>query len=832
MINLDENIVVVTYPFLRDPVEFLTARHKHTDNYDQALKVYKGQCRKNERVKEGMRDVHKDLVEKGFMKRLEDLNEQEQDFIRSSGFRHYNPWRLVMKTDSLSTPVRMVIDPTMTMFNLLLAKGENRIGLIFNIIVSCRCREFVWSSDISKLYNQLRMHFSAYPYSLFLYDESLDPTVDPVVWVMVRAWYGIFSTGGQAGYALEKLTELFKDEYPEATKPLKENRYVDDLLSGAYSEEEREKEIEAVKKVLAKGGFALKFVVRRGDKPSEKVSSDGESMKMLGYKWDTEKDTLSPGVGELNMNKKKRGEKKPNEFPVVSEEDAELMLKEVSLTRRMILAKISELFDPCGFWEPVKVQLKLELRKIQEFGWDEVIRIPRFCLPSLKVSEPDIRLICLSDAAEFCGGAAIYVGRRHKNGSWSCSLLAAKSKMLHATIPRNELSAILLCTELAFLVKKALGDRIGEIIYVTDSTIALSWCSNSNIKLSLFVYNRVMTILRMIEWTTGTKDIPMYHIESELNLADMLTKKHDLQYKDVSSRAPWIEGMDWMRRDTKDMPLLAYNQLRVEKPIEDEVKQECFADTLEFQQDLGEGKLEDGERLELEKDINAALLAHNLTRVTEPVGSEVELVDTEAHSELLNDNLGVQTAGHGTNLDPSAFALVAARGSAELMIDPVFLGWRRSLRVISYIKATKVILMHRNHLIVDPSCIICEKGYSRWEPNEDENGAEKYLFEYESRIVRATLKKAVLERFLDENGIVYADGRLSAEFQFRVEDLDNIQFIDKHEIIDKKPLVLADSPVLYSYVMYIHTRVIPHAGVECTVKEVSAKMRVFSGLEI
>jgi hypothetical protein len=441
------------------------------------------------------------------------------------------------------------------------------------------------------------MHFSAYPYSLFLYDESLDPTADPVVWVMVRAWYGIFSTGGQAGYALEKLTELFKDEYPEAIKPLKENRYVDDLLSGADSEEEREKEVEAVQKVLAKGGFALKFVVRSGDKPSEKASYDVESMKMLGYKWDTEKDTLSPGVGELKMNKKKRGEKKPNEFP---EEDAELMLKEVNLTRRMILAKISELFDPCGFWEPVKVQLKLELRKIQEFGWDEVIpleyqirwkkilrdyvylseiRIPRFCLPSLKVSEPDIRLICLSDTAEFCGGAVIYVGRRHKNCSWSCSLLAAKSKMLHATILRNELSAILPCTELAFLVKKALGDRFGEIIYVTDSTIALCWCSNSNIKLRLFVYNRVMTILRMIEWTTGTKDIPMYHIESELNLADMLTKKHDLQYKDVSSRAPWIEGMDWMRRDTKDMPLLAYNQLRVEKPIEDEVKLECFADS-------------------------------------------------------------------------------------------------------------------------------------------------------------------------------------------------------------------------------------------------------------
>ena len=160
-----------------------------------------------------------------------------------------------MKTDSLSTPVRMVVDPTMTMFNLLLAKGENRIGLIFNIIISCRCREFVWSSDISKLYNQLRLHFSAYPYSLFLYDESLDPTVDPVTWVMVRAWYGISSTGGQAGYALEKLTDLFRDEYPEAIKPLKENRYVDDLLSGSDSEEEREKKDRSSTEGSSQRGF-------------------------------------------------------------------------------------------------------------------------------------------------------------------------------------------------------------------------------------------------------------------------------------------------------------------------------------------------------------------------------------------------------------------------------------------------------------------------------------------------------------------------------------------------------------------------------------------------
>ncbi len=32
-------------------------------------------------------------------------------------FRHFNPWRLVMKMDSVTTPVRMVVDPSMTRMN-------------------------------------------------------------------------------------------------------------------------------------------------------------------------------------------------------------------------------------------------------------------------------------------------------------------------------------------------------------------------------------------------------------------------------------------------------------------------------------------------------------------------------------------------------------------------------------------------------------------------------------------------------------------------------------------------------------------------------------------
>ena len=39
----------------------------------------------------------------------------------------------------------------------------------------------------------------------------------------------------------------------------------------------------------------------------------------------------------------------------------------------------------------------------------------------------------------------------------------------------------------------------------------------------------------MIEWTNGDQDIPLFHIDGTLNLADLLTKEHDLGVQDVST---------------------------------------------------------------------------------------------------------------------------------------------------------------------------------------------------------------------------------------------------------------------------------------------------------
>ena len=63
-----------------------------------------------------------------------------------------------------------------------------------------------------------------------------------------------------------------------------------------------------------------------------------------------------------------------------------------------------------------------------------------------------------------------------------------------------------------------------------------------------------------------------------------------------------------------------------------------------------------------------------------------------------------------------------------------------------------------------------------------------------------------------QNGVVYDEGRLSPEFQFKTKDLDWVGYLDKQQILGRIHVVLPDSPVLYAYLMYVHTKMTIQPG--------------------
>ena len=73
---------------------------------------------------------------------------------------------------------------------------------------------------------------------------------------------------------------------------------------------------------------------------------------------------------------------------------------------------------------------------------------------------------------------------------------------------------------------------------------------------------------------------------------------------------------------------------------------------------------------------------------------------------------------------------------------------------------------------------------------------------------------------------MYYPSRITQDNPFKTEDLDGVPFLDMHEFVSKVPVLLVDSPILHSYLMLIHTMILPHAGVESTMKELSKKLKV------
>ena len=123
----------------------------------------------------------------------------------------------------------------------------------------------------------MHLDISALPYFLFLFHNSLDPNIEPEVWVMTQAWFRISSTGGQAGAAIIKLIGMVGTEDLNAVETLEKDRIVDDLLGGDETREGVNMQVNGTTTILG----SLKFVVHSGVKPCEKASSDGETVKIL-----------------------------------------------------------------------------------------------------------------------------------------------------------------------------------------------------------------------------------------------------------------------------------------------------------------------------------------------------------------------------------------------------------------------------------------------------------------------------------------------------------------------------------------------------------------------
>ncbi|CAD7085264.1 unnamed protein product [Hermetia illucens] len=272
--------------------------------------------------------------------------------------------------------------------------------------------------------------------------------------------------------------------FPLAAKRLKENCYVDNVMTGAGTKEEAMKLQGEMVALLKAGGFNLRQWATNDKESLENIPaelredgiceiSNDQTVNTLGIQWYPADDILKF---------------KPLKF---SESE--------KITKRQLLSNIASIYDPSQWLAPFTIRAKILMQRVWQTGidWDEVPSddiltewrqikdelsvLPSICIPRWTgySIEDTVELHGFCDASEVAYVAVVYLKTRHTNGKRTTNLLWAKTRVTplnsNTTQPKRELNG---AEELAKLMELTITTLSLEGVPVycwCDSQIVLAW---------------------------------------------------------------------------------------------------------------------------------------------------------------------------------------------------------------------------------------------------------------------------------------------------------------------------------------------------------------------
>ncbi|XP_063976214.1 uncharacterized protein LOC135162054 [Diachasmimorpha longicaudata] len=540
----EEGRYVVALPF-NNKVHQLGCSRKQAE---QRLYGLERRFKQNPEFKKQYSAVLEEYLELGHMKKVE--NEIEEGF--------YLPHHSVIKETSLTTKVRVVFDasaPSSSKLSLnnVLMVGPTIQDDIFSLILRFRLHNYVLTGDIEKMYRQVLVRPEDHKYQRILWRDNDNQLT---AYELQTVTFGIASAPYLAVRCLQQLAEDEQQRYPTASRILKRDLYVDDVLTGAETLQEAMQLRDDLMSLLKCGGFNLRQCASNHPEllqglPESSVNLQllhgGDStLKTLGVRWDFNRDEIIYSV-----------------CPIATR---------IKTTMRTISSDIARIFDPLGLLNPVVVQAKLikqdlwrlnlnwdeSVPKNIETTWQEFARdLPllnnfAFQRKVLQNSVKELQIHGFCDASQKAYGACIYVRTISNNDQTSSQLFCAKSRVTPLrnpqSIPRLELCAALLLSQLYSTVCKTINTNINRAVFWTDSSTVLHWINTKPELLKTFVKNRVMSI----QQKTNARD--WRHVRTHENPADAISRGQSPA--EFLRNHLWVRGPAWLTRGEKDWPSL------------------------------------------------------------------------------------------------------------------------------------------------------------------------------------------------------------------------------------------------------------------------------------
>ena len=581
--DIEHAKTVAKLPFIRDPLTHLESSNEHV-----ALKVFKSQLKilnANDDDKRSVLEFEGKLQDAGYVDYFKNLSINERASILDSPVKYFIPWRPVWKGDSVSTPCRLAFDATMSTkgacsLNSLLAKGASSLNNLQSILIRWTSYPHAFHTDVQKMYNRVLLDQAHWCYQMYLFSENLNVNDHPEWKVIKTLIYGVRPSGNLAECALRRTVELTKEEFPLAYRPITFDTYMDDCASGTENAESSRRVMDQIQLSGAKGGFSFKGCSFSGAPPPANMSQDGESVSVLGMKWFPKGDFLKLNIGELNLAKKRRGRKSSSSKGILPEK--------LSLTN--CVGRAGEIFDPMGLAAPIVAGIKLDISSLHKqcSGWEDPIpsELKEIWVANFQLIDDlaevvfnravvpvdaqslEMETIDMGDGGENLVCAAVYARFLRRDGSYSCQLIFARTKVIHDhTTPRAELAAAVLNAITGHIVRTSLGERHKRSWHVTDSQVTLYILNTFKAALKVWCRNRVVEVSRLTEL------VNWFHTSRDNMTADVGTRR-GAKIEQIGPESPWIKGKPWMQGSPDQFPFSTVEEIKLSSSEKGEVKKE------------------------------------------------------------------------------------------------------------------------------------------------------------------------------------------------------------------------------------------------------------------
>lgn len=522
------------------------------DSYDIAFKMFL-QLEKRLQANSTLRNLYVEFLRE--YERLGHMTKVESDEKPD----YFMPHHGVLRETSLTTKLRVVFNassPTSTgvSLNSLQMTGPIIQRDLFSILLSFRTHEIVLSSDIRMMYRQVLIEPSQRKFQKIIWRENPD---DPLsIFQLNTVTYGTTAGSFLAIRCLFEVANEIEHEYPKIAEIIRNDMYVDDLLTGCSSVPEAKLICQQMYDILKDRGFELRKwrsnhpetisnVTNSASDESFEFSLDkAKEYKTLGLSWNYESDSLNYKFSFCQLPTDK-------------------------VTKRTILSKVAAIFDPLGLLNPCIVLAKILLQRLwlEKLTWDESVSLTlhqqwlEFAseLDSLNSLNIPRKVVCcpavcvelhgFSDASVHAYGACVFIRSVNDKGECLVRLLCAKSRVAPLktlTTPRLELCAALILARLIKTVIESLKLKLDNVYCWSDSTIVLCWLRTPPNLLKPFVDNRVAEIQKL------THSFSWRHVPTADNPADLLSR--GVKPQDIYDCDIWWHGPSWLKYDQSHWP--------------------------------------------------------------------------------------------------------------------------------------------------------------------------------------------------------------------------------------------------------------------------------------